>query len=113
MDVKSAADQAIDHLLDLGVGGTFLHYDDHEFGWFPFKELLRTASLHDDTTQFRFNKKPCRSKDRSLHKKNIRPDLKSGTYITLDALRILFSACGVFVHGVAFRGARFVNDALE
>jgi hypothetical protein len=30
VNVKAAADQTIDDMLDLGVGGAFLHYDDHE-----------------------------------------------------------------------------------
>src|SRR5712671_3868019 len=29
MHVEAAGDQAVDYVLDLGVGGAFLHYDDH------------------------------------------------------------------------------------
>jgi len=29
MDVEAAGDEAVDNMLDLGVGGPFLHYDDH------------------------------------------------------------------------------------
>src|ERR1700676_3596758 len=39
MNVEAAGDEAVDHVLDLGVGGGFLHYDDHICGWFPFAGL--------------------------------------------------------------------------
>ncbi len=35
--VKTAGDKAVNHVLDLGVGGPFLHYDDHKL----FSVLLR------------------------------------------------------------------------
>jgi hypothetical protein len=37
VNVKAAADQAVDDVLDLGVGGAFLHYDDHEVSCFLFR----------------------------------------------------------------------------
>jgi hypothetical protein len=36
MDIEAAGDEAINHVLDLGVGGAFLHYDDHEVACFLF-----------------------------------------------------------------------------
>jgi hypothetical protein len=30
VNVEAAGDQAVDDMLDLGAGGPFLHYDDHE-----------------------------------------------------------------------------------
>jgi hypothetical protein len=33
--VKASGDQAVDYVLDLGVCGAFLHYDYHDFAWFP------------------------------------------------------------------------------
>jgi len=35
MNVEAAGDEAVDDMLDLGVGGAFLHYDDHESFLFP------------------------------------------------------------------------------
>src|SRR6266478_8373311 len=57
MHVEAAGDEAIDDVLDLGVGGAFLHYDDHVRCLVPFH----------------------RSKDRPLQK--LRPaGLKPGLY---------------------------------
>ena len=36
MHVEAAGDQAVDDVLDLGVGGAFLHDDDHGAGPVPF-----------------------------------------------------------------------------
>jgi hypothetical protein len=32
MHVEAAGDEAVDDVLDLGVGGAFLHYDYHNCG---------------------------------------------------------------------------------
>jgi len=39
MNIEAAGNEAVDDMLDLGVRGPFLHYDDHEGPLFP--------SLHD------------------------------------------------------------------
>jgi len=39
MHVETAGNEAVDYVLDLRVGGTFLHYDYHGCGWFPFAGL--------------------------------------------------------------------------
>src|SRR6267378_41097 len=39
MHVEAAGDETVDYVLDLGVGGAFLHYDYHGCGWFPFAGL--------------------------------------------------------------------------
>jgi hypothetical protein len=41
MDVKAAGDEAIDDVLDLGVGGAFLHYDDHVIARSPLMLFAR------------------------------------------------------------------------
>ena len=35
MHVEAAGDESVDYVLDLGVGGAFLHYDDHVLAGFP------------------------------------------------------------------------------
>src|SRR5947199_9272183 len=59
MNVEAAGDEAVDNVLDLGVGGSFLHHDDHGrflLSWaFPvmtgnwpalFLVFLRAAGMH-------------------------------------------------------------------
>jgi hypothetical protein len=45
MHVEAAGDQAIDYVLDLGVGGAFLHYDDHVRAGFPSKSFSQGLDL--------------------------------------------------------------------
>jgi hypothetical protein len=46
VDIKAAADEAIDNVLDLGVGGAFLHYDDHEVVLIPFRVPREGGEIH-------------------------------------------------------------------
>jgi hypothetical protein len=44
VNVEAAGDEAVDDMLDLGVGGPFLHYDDHKSFLFPsLSDVTRTA----------------------------------------------------------------------
>jgi hypothetical protein len=44
VNVEAAGDEAVDDMLDLGVGGPFLHHDDHESFLLPsLSDVTRTA----------------------------------------------------------------------
>jgi len=48
MHVEAAGDEAVDYVLDLGVGGSLLHYDYHVLAGFPFAGLKTSHYKNSD-----------------------------------------------------------------
>src|SRR5713101_585167 len=90
--VEAAGDEAVDHMLDLGVARAFLHHDDHESFLFPSLPDV-VAGL---VPRFSLKIRPCECLSY--------PDCPTSSFIPA------FAGAVAGMHGVALGGPGFVND---